>query len=195
MRDSAPSCERSPDGAVLRKAAFSRRACLGLPTFCQSAIGFMRLTRFTDNALRCLMYLGRNPDRVVTVGEVSRRMGMSEDHLLKVVRRLVDLGHVRTLRGRTGGLRLNRAPSEIVVADVVRATEDNLALVPCFQREGPACPMGPECRLSGGALNDALLAIFRSAREADAGGSAITSDQLSGPLGFALYPLRYWYCM
>ena len=37
----------------------------------------MRLTRFTDNALRCLMYLGRNPGRVVTVGEVSQRMAMS----------------------------------------------------------------------------------------------------------------------
>jgi Rrf2 family nitric oxide-sensitive transcriptional repressor len=119
----------------------------------------MRLTRFTDNALRCLMYLGRNPDRVVTVGEVARRMGMSEDHLLKVVRRLVDLGHIRTLRGRTGGLRLNRLPSEIVLADVVRATEDNLAIVPCFQHTTTTCPMGPECRLSG-ALADALGAFF-----------------------------------
>jgi Rrf2 family nitric oxide-sensitive transcriptional repressor len=119
----------------------------------------MRLTRFTDNALRCLMYLGRNPDRVVTVGEVSRRMGMSEDHLLKVVKRLVDLGHVRTLRGRAGGLKLNRPASEIVVADVVRATEDNLAIVPCLQPGDESCPLRDNCDLAG-TFEEALGAFF-----------------------------------
>jgi Rrf2 family nitric oxide-sensitive transcriptional repressor len=119
----------------------------------------MRLTRFTDNALRCLMYLGQNPDRVVTVGEVSRRMGMSEDHLLKVVRRLVDLGHVRTLRGRSGGLLLNRAPSEIVLGEVVRATEDNLAIVPCFQPGDESCPLRDNCDLAD-AFEEALGAFF-----------------------------------
>jgi Rrf2 family nitric oxide-sensitive transcriptional repressor len=118
----------------------------------------MRLTRFTDNALRCLMYLGRNPGRVVTVGEVSQRMAMSEDHLLKVVRRLVDLGHVRTIRGRRGGVQLNRPAAEIVIADVVRATED-LALVPCFQRGDESCPLRFDCELAG-ALSDALGAFF-----------------------------------
>ena len=105
------------------------------------------------------MYLGQNPDRVVTVGEVSRKMGMSEDHLLKVVRRLVTLGHVRTIRGRSGGLRLNRPASEIVVGDVVRATEDNLALVPCFQAGDNRCPLMPDCDLAG-SLDEALGAFF-----------------------------------
>lgn len=118
----------------------------------------MRLTRFTDNALRCLIYLGRNDGRVITVGEVSRRMMMSEDHLLKVVRRLVELGYVRTVRGRRGGVQLLRAPEEIVIADVVRATEDNLAIVPCFS-PGDNCPLSPGCELAG-AFEEALGAFF-----------------------------------
>lgn len=119
----------------------------------------MRLTRFTDNALRCLMYLGRNPGRVVTVGEVSRQMAMSEDHLLKVVRRLVDLGHVRTVRGRRGGVQLKRPAEEIVIADIIRATEDNLAIVPCFQPGDASCPLRSDCRLAG-TLEEALGAFF-----------------------------------
>lgn len=119
----------------------------------------MRLTRFTDNALRCLIYLGRNDGRVITVGEVSRRMMMSEDHLLKVVRRLVELGYVRTVRGRRGGVQLLRAPEEIVIADVVRATEDNLAIVPCFS-PGDNCPLSPGCELAG-AFEEALGAFFQ----------------------------------
>jgi Rrf2 family nitric oxide-sensitive transcriptional repressor len=123
----------------------------------------MRLTRFTDNALRCLMYLGRNPGRVVTVGEVSHAMAMSEDHLLKVVRRLVDLGHVRTVRGRRGGVQLRRSATEIVIADVVKATEDNLALVPCFQPGDVSCPLCNNCGLAS-LLDDALGAFFATLR-------------------------------
>ncbi len=123
----------------------------------------MRLTRFTDNALRCLLYLGRNPGRVVTVGEVSSAMAMSEDHLLKVVRRLVDLGHVRTVRGRRGGVVLNRPVTDIVLGDVVKATEDNLALVPCFVHGDTSCPLYPNCRLAG-ALDEALGAFFETLR-------------------------------
>lgn len=119
----------------------------------------MRLTRFTDNALRCLIYLAKNPDRVVTVGEVSQRMAMSEDHLLKVIRRLVDLGHVRTIRGRSGGLRLNRPATDIVIADVVRSTEDNLAIVPCFAPGDTTCPLTPNCELAG-TFDSALKAFF-----------------------------------
>jgi Rrf2 family nitric oxide-sensitive transcriptional repressor len=86
-------------------------------------------------------------------------MGMSEDHLLKVVRRLVTLGHVRTIRGRSGGLRLNRVPSDIIVGEVVRATEDNLALVPCFQPGDERCPLTGNCDLAG-TLDEALGAFF-----------------------------------
>lgn len=121
----------------------------------------MRLTRFTDNALRCLMYLGRTGDRIVTVGEVADRMAMSEDHLLKVVRRLVELGYVTTVRGRKGGVRLAVAPAEINVGAVVRATEDNLALVPCFSPGDTSCPLTPACSLAT-TLDEALGAFFAS---------------------------------
>jgi len=109
------------------------------------------------------MYLGRNPGRVVTVGEVSHAMAMSEDHLLKVVRRLVDLGHVRTVRGRRGGVQLRRSATEIVIADVVKATEDNLALVPCFQPGDVSCPLCNNCGLAS-LLDDALGAFFATLR-------------------------------
>lgn len=110
------------------------------------------------------MYLGRNPGRVVTVGEVSRAMAMSEDHLLKVIRRLVDLGHVRTVRGRRGGIVLQRAATEIVIADLVKSTEDNLAIVPCFEPGDTSCPLYMNCNLAQ-AFDDALGAFFAALRK------------------------------
>jgi Rrf2 family nitric oxide-sensitive transcriptional repressor len=119
----------------------------------------MRLTRFTDNALRCLMYLGQSDRETETIAEVARRMAMSEDHLLKVVRRLQELGLVQSVRGRYGGIHLTVAPEEIRVGQVVRATEENLCLVPCFGDDPEACPLSMACRLAP-VLDEALAAFM-----------------------------------
>lgn len=121
----------------------------------------MRLTRHSDNALRALIYLGihanEGPARIT---DIARRMGMSEDHLSKVIARLAQLGHVETLRGREGGVRLARPAAEIIVGEVVRGTEDNLNLVECFDPVNNQCPIAPACALAP-ALDEALSAFFK----------------------------------
>lgn len=120
----------------------------------------MRLTRHTDNALRALIYLGIHTDEApARITDIARRMGMSEDHLAKVVARLAQLGYVETIRGRIGGVRLARAAEEINVGEVVRATEDNLILVECFDPSTNRCPIAPACALAP-ALDEALTAFL-----------------------------------
>lgn len=120
----------------------------------------MRLTRHTDNALRALIYLGvHRADGPARITDIARRMGMSEDHLAKVIARLAQLGYVETLRGRDGGVKLAQEPERIVVGEVVRATEDNLNLVECFDPETNHCPIAPACALAP-ALDQALQAFM-----------------------------------
>ena len=114
----------------------------------------MRLTRYTDYALRTLIYLGLHEPRQSSIAEIARAYDISESHLTKVVHQLGRLGLIRTTRGRGGGLRLGRPPGEIVVGAVVRQTEDDLALVECFRAalaRSPR-PAGEACtrRGSGG---------------------------------------------
>lgn len=120
----------------------------------------MRLTRHTDNALRALIYLGLHTDDApARIAEIARRMGMSQDHLAKVVARLSQLGYVETVRGRDGGVRLARPATEIVVGEVVRGTEDNMNLVECFDPATNQCPIAPACALAP-ALDEALTAFL-----------------------------------
>lgn len=120
----------------------------------------MRLTKYSDGALRALIYLGLQADAPpARITDIARRMGISEDHLAKVIARLSQLGFVETLRGRDGGVRLARPASEIIVGEVIRATEDNLNLVECFDAESNRCPIAPACQL-GGVLDEALTAFF-----------------------------------
>ena len=85
---------------------------------------------------------------------------MSEDHLLKVVQRMSQSGYVKTIRGRKGGMRLAMPADQIVVGHVVRNTEENMTLMPCFEAGNPmSCPIAPACSLSG-VFNQALRAFL-----------------------------------
>ncbi|HEX8739834.1 MAG TPA: Rrf2 family transcriptional regulator [Casimicrobiaceae bacterium] len=119
----------------------------------------MRLTTFSDYSLRALMYLGVHDDRLATIGELANAYGVSENHLVKVVHHLAQHGYIETIRGRGGGMRLARPPSEINVGEVVRGTEESLTLVECFDGSTSRCRIEPACRLKG-MLGRALDAFF-----------------------------------
>ena len=109
----------------------------------------MHLTQFSDYALRVVMYLGCRPDELISVEEISRAFGISRHHLVKVVQTLTELGVVASQRGRGGGMRLARSPSEINVGWLVRRTEPHFHLVECFDPGANTCPISPACELKG----------------------------------------------
>jgi Rrf2 family nitric oxide-sensitive transcriptional repressor len=124
----------------------------------------MRLTAFTDFALRTLMRLAGEPTRSFATNEIAAEFGISRNHLAKVVRDLADSGFVSTQRGAGGGFTLARPPQSITLGQVVRALEARQALVECFRGDGGRCVLTPRCRLK------ARLAAAREAfmRELDA---------------------------
>lgn len=107
----------------------------------------MRLTAYTDYALRTLMYLATNRDRLVTISEIADVHGISKNHLMKVVHQLGLSGMVETVRGRNGGLRLNHEPAEINIGEVVRNTETDFQMAECFDPSGNQCMYSPACVL------------------------------------------------
>lgn len=109
----------------------------------------MRLTTYTDYALRTLMYLATHPDRLVTISEIAEVHGISKNHLMKVVYQLGLSGLVETVRGRNGGLRLNHDPADINIGDVVRHTETDFDMAECFDPSGNQCLYSPACALKG----------------------------------------------
>jgi Rrf2 family nitric oxide-sensitive transcriptional repressor len=109
----------------------------------------MQLTRFSDFGMRIGLYLATHPERLVSVEEISRAYTISRFHLVKVVQRLTDLGLVEAVRGRGGGLRLRKAPADIRLGDLVRATEPNMNLVECFDPATNTCPIIGACGIKG----------------------------------------------
>ena len=120
----------------------------------------MRLTVYTDYALRVLMYLAVHPEPKPTIGEISSSYRISRNHLMKVVYELGVAGYIETVRGKNGGLRLARRPEDIGLGELIRQTEPDMALVPCFDPVNSPCAITPACRLRG-ALHQALAAFLQ----------------------------------
>ncbi len=119
----------------------------------------MQLTKFTDYSLRTLVYLGEHPDELITIKEISDYYGIVHSHLTKVVHLLSTSGYVHGVRGRNGGIRLAKPPQDIMIGAVVRATEENLFVLECFDPKKQFCRLLPGCKLKN-AVNAAYKAFF-----------------------------------
>jgi len=122
----------------------------------------MRLTVFTDFSLRVLMYIALQPGRLPTIGEIASSYGISKNHLMKVVYELGVAGYIETVRGKGGGLRLARAPEAINLGEIIRHTEPDMALLPCFEPLCGACVITPACKLKNALqeARDAFMAVL-----------------------------------
>jgi Rrf2 family nitric oxide-sensitive transcriptional repressor len=121
----------------------------------------MRLTLHTDFSLRVLIQVGLNDGKLTTINEIAESFGISKNHLMKVVNDLSRKGYLETIRGRNGGIRLTRRPSDVNLGNVVRDTEEELGVLGCLQRKG-YCRIQRVCVLRGVVRDatNAFLAVF-----------------------------------
>jgi Rrf2 family nitric oxide-sensitive transcriptional repressor len=120
----------------------------------------VRLTKFTDLALRAVMRLAVvEDDGQLTTREVAEAVDVPYAHMAKAISRLQHLGVVEARRGRGGGLGLTALGRRASVGWLVRQLEGEEEVVSC---EGdPPCPLRAACRLRG-ALRTAQEAFFAS---------------------------------
>lgn len=84
---------------------------------------------------------------LVKADELVKYYGFPRNHVMKVIRKLAQLGYVRTVQGRSGGMELAVSPEKINIGQVARELEPTLEAVNCFT---PPCPLlQSNCMLKG----------------------------------------------
>jgi Rrf2 family cysteine metabolism transcriptional repressor len=91
--------------------------------------------------LELALHYGEGP---VSVKEIAERQDISVRYLENLMISLLSRGLVTSVRGKGGGFTLARAPEEIRLLEVIRATEGSLSPVACVD-EPEACKRSGSC--------------------------------------------------
>ena len=96
-------------------------------------------------ALRVMSDLAAH-DGWVSLGDISRRQGISRKYLEQVTSLLLKAGYVQSQRGKGGGYKLTRDADDYTLGEILRAAEGTLAPVTCLDcSSGEICPRVGEC--------------------------------------------------
>lgn len=131
----------------------------------------MKLTHYSDYALRCLIFLAVMPKQgeLCNINDIAQAYNISKSHLTKIIHQLGRLGYIESSRGKGGGIRLAKAPSQINIGQLIRHTESGFAILDCLDdanhkkgntkdnkislvnvmEEDGSCVISPACHLKG----------------------------------------------
>lgn len=144
----------------------------------------MRLTSFTDFGLRMLMRMAGDPARGFSTSELAEELGLSRNHLAKIMQHLSRAGLIETRRGGGGGAILARPAAQIRLGDIVRLLEEGQPLVECFGTDARTCSIDGRCRLKA-RLRSAETAFLDDLNRSTLADIALAA---SSPLGLVGQP-------
>ncbi len=104
----------------------------------------MLVTRETDYAMRCVLYLAREKDLVANVTEIAQAMHIPKTFLAKILQRLIRGKIVGSLRGMHGGFTLAKKPTDISLLDIMEAIQGPAGINVCAV-DSKKCQMSSTC--------------------------------------------------
>ena len=98
-------------------------------------------------AIRFMIDLAEQQEGVpVPLEGIALRQEISRKFLETVVNLLIRAKLVKGARGKGGGYRLLRKPSEYTIGEILKITEDTLATVACLDEDADICPREKVCK-------------------------------------------------
>ena len=105
------------------------------------------VSRYTDYAMRALVYLSGQKDRLTPVPELVKNLRIPRPCLRRLLQMLKARGLLISRKGLNGGFKLAVGPDEVSLIDVMRIFQGPFKLNECiFKRD--ICPRIKYCRLN-----------------------------------------------
>ena len=96
-------------------------------------------------ALRLMLDLALEEDKMVKLKDVAARQEISVKYLEQIISVLLKCGYVKSMRGPGGGYTLAKKPEEYTVGMILRQIEGSLAPVSCLEEEENSCSRSRSC--------------------------------------------------
>lgn len=105
----------------------------------------MKITREADYALRIVAMIAEE-GRQIEAKVIAEKNEIPYRFTLKILRKIVQSGIIKSYRGVNGGYVLNKAPSEITLKDVIEVIDGKIAINKCMEESG-ICKNDGVCRI------------------------------------------------
>lgn len=107
----------------------------------------MKISTRGRYALRVMIDLGeQQTGGWIPLADIAKRQNISEKYLEAIVSNLVKQHFLMALRGKSGGYRLTKAPSEYSIASILRITEGSFAPIACLENHPNLCERYAYCK-------------------------------------------------
>lgn len=104
----------------------------------------MQITREADYAIRCVLYLCKNPSEIKMVDEIASEMKIPKSFLAKILQKLTKARIAKSFRGVKGGFILSRKPEDINLLEIIEITEGPIAINTCVVNK-ISCSFSDSC--------------------------------------------------
>lgn len=98
-------------------------------------------------ALRVMIDIAENGNGgYIPLDDIAKRQEISEKYLESILVLLTRGGLLQGLRGKGGGYKLTKEPSEYTLGSILRLTEGSLAPVACLKDDAAECAKSAVCK-------------------------------------------------
>ena len=125
----------------------------------------MQLSVTTDYAIRVTLYLLKKRE-IVRSCELSEELKIPRNYILKVTKKLEEVGIVKCYQGKKGGIEIVKIAQEITLWDVIEATESTTKINRCLGKGGDcnrdgrsSCPVRKVYSVLQEAMEERLITI------------------------------------
>lgn len=84
-------------------------------------------------------------EKMVPLSDIAKRSNLSLKYLESIVSVLVKGEMLRSCRGKNGGYKLTKLPSEYRISEILKLIEGSLASVECLKKEKAGCDNRDKC--------------------------------------------------
>lgn len=109
----------------------------------------MNITQESDYAIRAVLILAKNTEKDILDGKTICELGnIPLRFLLKLLRKLIKSGIVKSYRGVNGGYSLAKEPIDINLKDIIEAIEGPITINRClYDKDSCSAGKGDNCSI------------------------------------------------
>ncbi|MCA0404051.1 MAG: SUF system Fe-S cluster assembly regulator [Proteobacteria bacterium] len=108
----------------------------------------LRISKLADYGTVVMVYLAKRSQVLCNARDIALHTHLTVPTVSKLLKQLTAAGLLTSVRGASGGYQLKRKASEISVAEIIFALEEQLGLTECSLNEH-ACTLQEVCHIQG----------------------------------------------